>query len=413
MRWLLLAGLAMLVLMGAWAGWQHVSAVRSEAEVARFLRQHWANPLPPQGNPPPQFSALEASLDPKSCAACHPAQYRDWRTSLHSHTMGPGILWQFHVMSQSDANSCLRCHAPLAEQKALIAQELRWPAAPASEPPAYVPKDLAHQGLVCAACHVRGHHRFGPPPLSGSPAASRTGAHGGFTASAAFEASQFCAACHQFPPDGPRLNGKLREDTYAQWRASRFAREGVTCQSCHMPGRRHLWRGIHAPEMVRKAVDVHLDVAARSTTEGQVRAVITNVGAGHDFPTYMVAKITVDLDLVSPDGVRVQPLAKRTIGWGVDTNITHELFDTRLPPDGRLEIVSGFALPSEAGWQVRLRMHVAPREHYERMFSSMLEHQQQLGADATRILMAALAEARGTHFEAIELARPSPHRIAN
>jgi len=408
-----LVALVAVVAFGAWAGWHYVDSTRTDTQVARFLHQHWLNPLPPQGNPPAQFSALEASLDPKSCAICHPAQYREWRSSLHSHTMGSGILWQFYLMSQPDANSCMRCHAPLAEQKALMAREFRWSAAPSEAPPAYVPNDLAHQGLVCAACHVRHHERFGPPPLPGKPAPSTAGAHGGFTASKAFEDSRFCAACHQFPADGPRLNGKLREDTYAQWRASRFASEGVTCQACHMPGRRHLWRGIHSPEMVRKAVDVSLSVTTQSATEGLARAVITNVGAGHDFPTYMVAKVTVDLDLVSPDGAQVQSLATRTIGWGVDTNITHELFDTRLPPGGRLELGSKFVLPSEADWRLRLRMRVAPREHYERMFASVLARKEQLGADATHTLTEALAEARATHFEAIELTRACPRRIAN
>ena len=55
-------------------------------------------------------------------------------------------------------------------------------------------------------------------------------------------------SCHQFTPDGFALNGKLLETTYNEWKASRFAREGVQCQDCHMPDRRHRWRGIHDPD---------------------------------------------------------------------------------------------------------------------------------------------------------------------
>jgi hypothetical protein len=89
------------------------------------------------------------------------------------------------------------------------------------------------------------------------------------------------------------------------------------------------------------------------------------------------------------------------------------LFDTRLPPNGRLELTSNFVLPREAGWRLRLRMHVAPREHYERMFASVLERKAQLGMDATRILTAALTDARSKHFDALELTRACPQRIAN
>src|SRR5206468_1036453 len=80
--------------------------------------------------------------------------------------------------------------------------------------------------------------------------------HGGVTRTPAYLASEFCRGCHQFGADGYVLNGKLLEDTYAEWKASRFAAAGVQCQDCHMPDRRHLWRGIHDPEMVRGGLTI-------------------------------------------------------------------------------------------------------------------------------------------------------------
>lgn len=85
--------------------------------VERFLEKHWQDPLPPQGAPPAAFSALEASLSAQSCAQCHARQFEGWKDSLHSKAMGPGIGWQLKLMSQEQGNRCLRCHAPLAEQK--------------------------------------------------------------------------------------------------------------------------------------------------------------------------------------------------------------------------------------------------------------------------------------------------------
>ncbi|MBK6742366.1 MAG: hypothetical protein IPG66_05050 [Hydrogenophilales bacterium] len=132
-------------------------------DIDAFLAQHWNDPVPAQGDPPNSFSAIEASLDPKACGSCHTEQYQQWQNALHSHTMGPGIRWQFELLGQNETNRCLRCHAPLAEQKALVARQMGWPNAPAAALPDYVPADLADTGLSCAACHVRGHQRFGPP----------------------------------------------------------------------------------------------------------------------------------------------------------------------------------------------------------------------------------------------------------
>ncbi len=81
------------------------------------------------------------------------------------------------------------------------------------------------------------------------------------------------------------------ENTWAEWAASPQAREGETCQSCHMPDRRHLWRGIHDPEMVRGAVPVEL-VPVRATAgraDGELR--IRSEGVGHAFPTYTTPRV--------------------------------------------------------------------------------------------------------------------------
>ena len=60
---------------------------------SEFLSRHWPAVLPPQGEPPADFTLLEASLDPQSCGECHVAQFKQWQSSLHSHTMGAGIQW--------------------------------------------------------------------------------------------------------------------------------------------------------------------------------------------------------------------------------------------------------------------------------------------------------------------------------
>lgn len=373
-------------------------------EIETFLARHWSDPLPSQGKPPGSYSSLEQSLGPQSCAKCHQAQWEQWRGSLHSHTMGPGIQWQLRLMGQEQGNRCLRCHAPLAEQKALVALQQGWPAAPKSAPPAHVPADLADGGLVCAACHVRNHQRFGPPPLKQVEA--KTLPHGGFVASKAFEDSRFCATCHQFPEDGPRVNGKLQEDTYAQWRQSPFA-DKHSCQSCHMPNRQHLFRGVHDPEMVRKALQVTLEILPGSNAgEATARAVVRNSGAGHHFPTYMVPKVDVTLDLVNRQNGMTQLLTQRVIGWDVNVALTGEAFDTRIPAGEAMVITEPFSLPFAGIWDLELRIDVAPREHYERMFKESLSKAGALDAETVALLKLALVEAQSTRFEAMKVVAP-------
>lgn len=375
--------------------------------VDEFLENHWAYPIPAQGKPPAYFSALEASLDPASCGQCHADQFAKWRSSLHSHTMGPGISWQLQLVDMKTAQSCLQCHAPLTEQLALFSQERGWSSSSVA-PPDYVPDNLHQQGLVCAACHVRAHTRHGP--LASKADVDRN-VHGGFEEHEAYSDSRFCANCHQFEVDGPRVNGKLRENTYQEWLATDFAQQGRHCQSCHMPQRQHVWRGIHDKAMTRSALSVEL--AAQPDKDGayQLQATVTNTGAGHNFPTYMVPEIVLYLEVLDAEG-RVRELARHTIAWRVNLALTEEVFDQRLVAgesvrlNGKLQNIADYS-------QLRLRIHVAPRQHYVRTFEDYLQYNRnKLQAETLSLLQQSIQESRAAEYEFIAAER-SIGRIAN
>ncbi|HSD96510.1 MAG TPA: hypothetical protein VLB06_05130 [Sulfuricaulis sp.] len=370
-----------------------------------FLAEHWIDPLPPQGAPPAQFSPIEASLAPEACGQCHVQQYRDWSDSLHSRTVGPGLLWQFLLMDQPAANGCLRCHAPLAEQKALMALERGWTGAPSAPPPSYVSANLHRQGLVCAACHVRAHRRFGPPART--PTADRL-PHGGFSPNAAFEDSRFCAVCHQFPESGTRLNGKLLENTYEEWRNSLPGRAGQTCQSCHMSDRRHLWHGIHDSETTTRALTVTLDLTVLDRERMRVEAKITNTGAGHYFPTYVVPEVVFTLKLVDPAGRPKGEIARTIVARRANVDLTQELFDHRLR-SGETRILGGqFRRPSGTGWSIELYMAVSPGAHYERSFQYALKQTARMTRDTRRLLREALRQVETARYR-VTLARTVIH----
>ncbi|MFO8087451.1 multiheme c-type cytochrome [Thioalkalivibrio sp.] len=370
--------------------------------VEAFLEGHWQFPMAPQGAPPDGVSSGEASLDAGACGLCHVSQYEDWRTSRHSQTMNPGIRWQFHVFSQAESNKCMDCHAPLAEQKALVAQELEWANTPTAAPPDYVPPGMHRQGLTCAACHVRRHERFGPEHRQGLSGTEEGLPHGGFHPRRAFSDSQFCAACHQFPDDGPRLNGKLRQDTYNEWLRSPFAEQGVTCQDCHMPNRRHLWRGIADPDALRGALAIQLHGESGDGEGMAVKLSIANVGAGHHFPSYIVPRIDVHLELLDPDGNVRSSVIHHVIQWRASIDLKREEFDTRLAAGESVNLDGHIRLPGEPGWSLELRLEVAPKEHYERMYADMMRQAEHMDAKTVDLLRRAIFEARQSRYRAVQ-----------
>lgn len=371
----------------------------SDAEEA-FLERHWRMPIPPQGEPPASFAPVERSLQPADCGTCHPAQYEDWRGSIHARSMGPGVAGQLGSMMRRDpaaARGCLVCHAPLAEQSPLTRGATGGLEANAAFDPA-----LQGHGVVCASCHVRQHQRFGPPPRPGALGARVPRAqlpHQGATYERAYLRAEFCAACHQFGPTGATLNGKPLENTYAEWRDSPAAREGLQCQDCHMPDRRHRWRGIHDPDMVKSGVRVSLTVARRRYRPGQdLRATVTlaSVRVGHYFPTYVTPKVVVRAVLVGADGVPIASTAQEgIIGRQVPLDLSREDADTRIPPGGRY--VLRYARPLDRpGLTLRVTVTVYPDHFYTGFFGALLE----TGAgDEDTLLREALEATRRSPFE--------------
>jgi hypothetical protein len=369
-------------------------ALAAEEGVAAFLTRHWDHPLPVQGPPPADFTQLEASFDPAACGTCHDQRLRQWRASRHARAMGPGVLGQLRAMPPRQAESCLPCHAPLGEQRRSLARALAWPRAEGARPlPGYAPADLHRRGLACPACHVRRHTRYGPPRQASLPAAKAP--HGGFEAQPAYRDSRFCRSCHQFEPGGRRLNGKLLENTYVQWRRSRYAARGVSCQDCHMPEQSHRWPGIHDPEMVRQAVAGRLRIR-RGETRLHLQGTVTNAGAGHKLPTYLTAQLWAELVLLDGEQA-VATLARQAIGWKADLALRQEAFDTRLAPGETISVTASLDPARARGRRAALRLSVAPQEFYERFFAARLDDRS-LPARARTELGRALDEARATRF---------------
>ncbi len=350
------------------------AAVADEAANAHFLKQYWARPLASQGQAPKHFSPLEKQLRPQSCGRCHVNKYRNWQHSRHSLAGGPGILGQLIGMPAHEQQQCLRCHGPLKEQSDALLKALQTGSVIHTENQgAHLP--LYALGVVCAACHMRGYKWYGPPPpkaaTAPSPAVMKNYPHAGWTSEPAFKDSLFCAACHQSGANSYVLNGKPLENTYVEWKASRFARNNITCQRCHMPDRHHLWKGIHDPAMTRKGVSIKVSQLHRERGIVTALLTVTSIDVGHDFPTYVTPRVT----LLAYQTHAGKPLAgteqKRYIWRHVPLDLSRELSDTRLRPGQHLTLDYRQPLRANADTLV-LKVRVEPDEFYSRFYRALL-----------------------------------------
>ncbi|CAA7620141.1 multiheme c-type cytochrome [Magnetospirillum sp. SS-4] len=341
--------------IGAWGLAVAVAVFALASHADPLPAGYWHQPLAPQGTAPSSWSEQERSLKPEDCGLCHADKLAEWRTSLHAKAFSPGLVGQLLSLDVEEARSCMNCHAPLAEQMAAFE-------AARARGKGHVPweQGLAAAGNSCGGCHVREHRRFGPSQRDSGQAGvgSPDAPHGGVIRSTDFEKSDFCAVCHQFPQD-QAINGKPLENTVVEWRASPAAAEGKTCQSCHMPGRRHLWRGIHDPDMVRSGLTAEFIADSR-----RARFRLTSTGVGHAFPTYVTPKVVMAGVALDAAGRPVAGTMRRHViqrRVEVVNGEWVERFDTRLSP-GETAVLD---MPWPAGGRVRFWLEVHPDDFYD------------------------------------------------
>ena len=197
------------------------------------------------------------------CAVCHKQIYKEWASSNHAYS---SISPMFHKFEQAISSLtqgtigafCVRCHQQVGTQRG----EKR-------ELPLWKRSRVSSEGVTCITCHrieeaygrVNGERSLTPgnihSPIFGSmddskfadvikkkdeykiaTSASERGVkiHAKVKRFAQISKSEFCVSCHQVAVN---LGIKL-EVVWEQYRDSPAAKNGTTCQNCHMgkvPGR--------------------------------------------------------------------------------------------------------------------------------------------------------------------------------
>ena len=175
----------------------------------------------------------------KECKTCHPKQFAEWSRSMHAYAQHSPIFEAFNQTLQERTSGtigtfCTRCHTPVGTS---LGENGRLRNVHRSR--------LSMEGITCVACHrveksfykastrrvikpgkLVDNCMFGP--FSDSVSLSE-GSHAS-KKSVSIRSSAFCGSCHDVTsPTGVRL-----EEAFSEWQNSPAAKQGTTCQHCHM-----------------------------------------------------------------------------------------------------------------------------------------------------------------------------------
>lgn len=332
------------------------------------LRADYARAIPHQ-EVPKGINSLRA----ETCGSCHREIYEEWKSSIHAHAYRDPF---FQAYWKRDHNIwvCLNCHTPLENQQPTLIKEIprgRVEKAIQELNPRYDP-ELQKEAITCAACHVREGMILGPFDDSVAPHPTRS--------DPSFRTTQICYRCHNVV-SGPAQFYRFGPcGTYAEYEGEFFMKEkGMICQSCHMPwverpvakggpirlGRRHLWRGGHDPDMIKRAIAVLVRINPPVPSPGEpvrVTATLINAGAGHKIPTGDPDRhFTVEFMVRNGEG-KVLVQQSRTMGrWILWQPVILEVYDNRLLPLASRGYAFEFRMPKGADrltLTTRVRYHI-------------------------------------------------------
>ncbi|MCW8884041.1 MAG: cytochrome c family protein [Cellvibrionaceae bacterium] len=179
---------------------------------------------------------LTVTSPPEACQGCHENIFDEWKDSFHAKaTTSPAFrgmftLFDFSTQGQS-VPECLNCHA--TDTKLSGDYEGMRQAILADEPNT--------RGVTCTACHAMRAVKDIPELLVPAQISPVKLPMHNVERSDLFKKEVMCSACHDYnnshAAKGDWEKGVACCDTNRDFRKTEMAKQGVTCQTCHMaPG---------------------------------------------------------------------------------------------------------------------------------------------------------------------------------
>lgn len=296
---------------------------------------------------PATHTGLTASSSPESCRSCHGKIYDQWKESFHAKATtspafrGMATLFNFSA-GPEDARECLNCHATDVQLSGDY--EARWQAIMNDKPDT--------PGVTCTACHAirdvdkDNHDLLVPVTMETVKAPFHN-----VERSTLFKKEVICSGCHDYnnshAVQGDWERGAVCCNTNRDFRKTKMAKEGVSCQTCHMaPGLDknpnawkealalrtglkerllrlvnldrywekseylgHRFPGSHDADIVRSSVDAKLTLSSdkeRITLKATLKATLKNL-TGHSIPNGCPprSRIFLHLWLEDEDGFEI------------------------------------------------------------------------------------------------------------
>jgi len=383
-------------------------ATVAETETPAPVEEPEAKTAEPQMFTPGDFES------PERCVNCHREIYEDWSKSMHALAWVDKWYQPDYMLGHRETDGatdmlCGACHAPIAARTGLL-------------PPADGSKfdETSKRGISCDFCHTvtRVEQMFNMGHVS-EPGNTKIGPRGDgrslyheVKTTNLHSKSEFCGSCHMVihPANGTHII-----DTWQDYQSTEYAKQGITCQNCHMtptpgvtkaPGRASLmgktreniaFHGFIGGSSYAQDEMGHfkqaemsrefLKAAAELKVSGQVNADgslalkvdVHNVGAGHKIPTgttyirimWLQVEVTDstgkevfssgmvdDKNHVDPDAVFFRVLFR-----DADGNLTGKSwraqgigYDRRIPANGMDSETYQIPLPGNGEYQVSTRL---------------------------------------------------------
>ena len=352
-------------------------AIAFSATQPYYLRPVDAGPVP-KGLP---------NMSAATCGSCHQEIYEEWRISTHARAWkdDPQFQAELHKSRSNDSDvswMCRNCHTPLRSQQPQLVTGLMDGALdrPIYEDNPAFDRQLESDAITCASCHVRDGVVLGPFGDSRAPHPVKRSDH--------LLSNKVCTDCHQAKATFKEIALACVFDTGSEFKNGPYAKEGYTCQRCHMPEierplvkegparttRRHWFGGSMIPKQQRfeaelAAIREHypdgltvtwssLPKAALAGSAITLQFDVYNENAGHLLPTGDPERfLLITARVKDPKGLIIAERSERIGAVWEWSPQPRKISDNRLKPRERRTF--GISVPAQSSGPLTVELEAS------------------------------------------------------